>query len=155
LGSSTALSIGKDFDYEAASMSDDGSGIPVAVTVKGDPAAIEKVLRKVRGQVPQAAALGTDSSGDLVAMGPTPAYRQQVLAGGHLGDSDAFRSVIPDAADAGVIVYLDFDGLDKVVSQLAQGDQQVVDNLAPLSAFGFSSWMDGDVARMSFKISTD
>ena len=63
--------------------------------------------------------------------------------------------MIPDPADAGVIVYVDFDDLDKVVSQLAQGDQQVVDNLAPLSAFGFSSWMDGDVARMSFKISTD
>ena len=50
VGSSTALSIGKDFDYEAASMSDDGSGLPVAVTVKGDPAAIEKVLERSAGR---------------------------------------------------------------------------------------------------------
>jgi hypothetical protein len=155
LGSSTALSISKDFDYEAASMSDDGSGVPVAVTVKGDPAAIDQVLRKIRAQEPGAAVLGTDSSGDLVAMGPTPAYRQEVLAGGHLGDTEAFRGVIPDAADAGIVVYVDVDGLDKVISQLAGGDQQVDDNLAPLKALGFSSWMDGDVARMSLKVSTD
>ena len=93
LGSSTALSISKDFDYEAAAMSDDGSGVPVAVTVKGDPAAIEKVLAKLRAQAHgSAATLGSDSSGDLVAIGPTAAYRQQILAGGHLGDTDAFRA---------------------------------------------------------------
>jgi hypothetical protein len=63
--------------------------------------------------------------------------------------------VIPDAADAGIVVYVDVDGLDKVISQLAGGDQQVDDNLAPLKALGFSSWMDGDVARMSLKVSTD
>ena len=155
LGSSTALSISKDFDYEAASMSDDGTGVPVALTVKGDPAAIDKVMAKIRAQTPGTAALDTDSSGDLVAMGPTAAYRQEVLAGGHLGDTEAFRGVIPDAADAGVVVYVDVNDLDKVISQLASGDQQVVDNLAPLKALGFSSWMDGDVARMSLKVSTD
>ena len=155
LGSSTAISISKDFDFEAASMSKDGTGVPVAVTVKGDPAAIDKVLQKIRAQDPGTAALDTDASGDLVAMGPTPAYRQEVLAGGHLGDSEAFRGVIPDAGDAGVVVFVDFNDLDKLVSQLASGDQQVVDNLAPLSALGFSSWMDGDVARMSLKVSTD
>jgi hypothetical protein len=155
LGSSTAISIGKDFDYEAAAMSNDGTGVPVAVTVKGDPAVIEKVLQKIKAHEPGTAALDTDSSGDLVAIGPTPAYRQQVLAGGHLGDTDAFRAVIPDAGHASVVVYLNVDDLDKVVSQLASGDQQVVDNVAPLRSLGFSAWMDSDVARTSLKISTD
>jgi len=90
-----------------------------------------------------------------VAIGPTPAYRQEVLAGGHLGDTEAFRGVVPDAGDAGVVVFVDVDALDQVMSQLATGDQEVVDNLAPLKALGFSSWMDGDVARMSLKVSTD
>jgi hypothetical protein len=155
LGSSTAISIGKDFDYEAAAMSDDGSGVPVAVTVKGDPAAIDKVLGKIRATTPGTSAIDSDTSGDLVAIGPTPAYRQEVLAGGHLGDTEAFRGVVPDAGDAGVVVFVDVDALDQVMAQLATGDQEVVDNLAPLKALGFSSWMDGDVARMSLKVSTD
>lgn len=156
LGSSTALSISKDFDYEAAAMSDDGTGVPVAVTVKGDPAAIEKVLTKLRAQAHgSAATLGSDSSGDLVAIGPTAAYRQQILAGGHLGDTDAFRAVVPDAGHASLVLYVDLDNLDKVVSQLSAGDQQVADNLKPLQAFGFSMWTDGDVARTSLKLSTN
>ena len=154
LGSSTAVSISKDFDYEKAAMSDDGSGVPVAVTVKGDAAAIEKVLDKLRARDPGAAPLGSDSSGDLVVVGPTAAYRQEILAGGHLGDSDAFRSVVPDADHAGVVVFVDLDALQKMIGQLAPGDQ-VSDNLAPLQAFGFSGWLDDDVARTSLRISTD
>ncbi len=156
VGSSTALSMGKDFDYEAASMSNDGTGVPVAVTVKGDPAAIAKVLDKLRGQVGSStAALGSDSSGDLVAIGPTPAYRQQILAGGHLGDAPAFRGVVPDAGHASMVLYVNLDDLAKPMSQAVGDGGDVGANLAPLQAFGFSAWMDGNVARTSLRISTN
>ena len=88
-------------------------------------------------------------------VGPTAAYRHQVLAGGDLGDTDAFRSVVPKAGDASVVVYVNVDDLQKIVGQLSEGDHQVVDNIAPLKAFGFSGWIDGDVARTSLKISTN
>jgi hypothetical protein len=155
VGSSTALSVSKDFDYEAAAMSNDGTGVPVAVTVQGDPAAIEKVLDKLRGRAGgSTAALGSDSSGDLVAIGPTAAYRRELLAGGHLGDSAAFRSVVPDAGHASLVVYVDLDDLEKPLSQVVGDSGEVSANLAPLQAFGFSAWMDGDVARTSLKVST-
>jgi Protein of unknown function (DUF3352) len=156
LGSSTALSISKDFDFEAASMSGDGEGVPVAVTVRGDENAIEKVLDKLRAKVPGGTTvLGSDSGHGLVVVGPSAAYRQEVLTGGDLGDSDAFRGVVPDAGDASVVVYVNVDDLQKMVGQLSGGDHQIVDNIAPLKAFGFSGWIDGDVARTSLKISTD
>ena len=121
-GSSSALSISKDFDAEAATNSDDGTGVPVAFTVRGDADAIGKVLDKLRAKDPHsAAALGSDSSGDLIAVGPTESYRKQVLAGGHLGDSDAFTSVLPDAAHASVVVFVNVDVLQKAISQ-ALGD---------------------------------
>ncbi|MGA8248071.1 MAG: DUF3352 domain-containing protein [Nocardioides sp.] len=158
LGSSAALSISKDFDFEAATNSADGVGLPVAVTVKGDPAAIGKVLDELRAQAGSdagSAVLASDSSGDLVAVGPTPAYRKSVLAGGHLGDTDAFRSVIPDAEHASMVFFLDVDDLERALSQADGGDQQVTANVAPLQAFGFSAWLEGDVARTSLRISTD
>ena len=156
LGSSTALSISKDFDYEAASMSDDGDGVPVALAVRGDSAAIEKVLDKVRARAHGATTvLGSDSRDGLVVIGPTAAYRQQVLAGGHLGDSDEFTSVVPDAGDASVVVYVNLDDLQKMVSQLSEGDHEIVDNIAPLKAFGFSGWVDDGISRTSVKISTN
>jgi hypothetical protein len=156
LGTSAALSIGHDFDYEAAAQSPDGRGVPVALTVQGDPAAVEKVLAKIRARQPgSAGALGSDSAGDLTVIGPTQAYRQQILSSGTLGDSDTFRSVVPDAGHAGLVVYLDLDLLQKAAAQLTGQDPTVIANVAPLRAFGFSAWNDGGVARTSLRISTD
>lgn len=155
-GTSSAVSLSKTFDYEAAVQSADGSGVPVAFTVRGDAAAIEKVVAKLRAQHSSSVtAVDSDSSGDLVAIGPTAAYRQQILAGGHLGDTDAFRSVIPDAGHASMVLYVNIDDLEHAIAQASGDDKVVVDNVAPLQAFGFSSWMDGDVARTSLKISTN
>ena len=47
-GDSAALALGSDFDPDAFSSSDDGSDIPIAVKIKGDPDEIEKVLDKLR-----------------------------------------------------------------------------------------------------------
>jgi hypothetical protein len=159
LGTSSAISISKTFDYEAMVESSDGTGVPVALTVRGDAAAIEKVLAKLRakaGSDPSAtAALASDSSGDLVVVGPTPEYRKEILAGGTLGSTAAFGDVVPEASRASEVLYVNLDDLEHAVSQAAAGDRSVIDNLAPLEAFGFSTWTDGDVTRASVKISTN
>ncbi|HEX4688771.1 MAG TPA: DUF3352 domain-containing protein [Nocardioides sp.] len=156
LGSGVSVAIGKDFDLEAAENSADGTGLPIAVTVKGDPAAIEQVLDKVRAKTGDAPFLGSDSSGDLVVIGPSPAYRQHVLDGGSLGDDDTFQSVVPDAGAAGQLFYVSIDALEPSITQAAMGDQETIDNLTPLRAIGMSSWKESDgVARFSVKVSTN
>jgi len=90
-----------------------------------------------------------------VAIGPTAAYRQQILSGGHLGDTDAFRSVIPDAAHASMVLYVNIDDLEHAITQASADDKDIIDNITPLQAIGLSSWMDGEVARTSLMISTN
>lgn len=159
LGSSSALSVSKTFDYEAMVESANGAGVPVAFTVRGDPAAIEKVLDKLRqkaGSDPSAlAALGSDSSGDLVAVGPTEAYRQEILAGGTLGSTAAFNSVVPEADRASEVFYVNIDDLEHAISQAAGEDRNITDNVTPLQALGLSTWTDAGVLHGSFKISTN
>jgi hypothetical protein len=155
LGSGLSVSIGNDFDVEAAENSDDGSGLPIAVTVKGDAAGIEQVLDKIRAKTGDPAFLGSDSSGDLVAIGPTAAYRQHVLDGGSLGDDETFKSAIPDAGDASALFFVNIDALEPSITKAAAGDQQTVDNVKPLRAIGASGWTDGDVTRFSVKVSTN
>jgi hypothetical protein len=155
LGSGTTVSIGKDFDFEAAENSDTLSGLPIGATVKGDPAAIEKVLDKIRAKAGDLAFLGSDSSGDLVAIGPTADYRKQLLDGGDLGSDDTFRGVVPDAEHAASIVYLSMDALEPSITKAVDGDQQTLENLTPLRAFGMSSWTDGGTARFSLKVTTN
>lgn len=156
LGSGVAISVSKDLDFEAAENTQDGSGLPVGATVKGDPAAIERVLDKIRAKVGDASFLGADDSGDLVAIGPTPAYRQRLLAGGNLGDDGTFRSVVPDAADASSVFYVNVDAFEPAITKLAAGeDAKDLANLTPLRAVGISTWTDDGVTRFSVKISTN
>jgi hypothetical protein len=155
LGSGVAVSVGKDIDLEAAANSGDLSGVPVGVTVKGDPAAIEQVLDKIRAKTGDLPFLGSDSSGDLEAIGPTADYRQALLDGGNLGDDDTFRDVVPDAGNASSVLFVNVDALEPAISQLAAGDQESLDNLEPLRAVGISSWRDGDTVRFSFKVTTN
>ncbi len=156
LGSAAALSVGPGLDVSTMVNGSDPHGVPVALTVQGDPTAIERVLDKIRTRFPEAASLlGSDSAGDTVVIGPTPGYRKQVLDGGHLGDTGAYRSVVSDSEHAGSVLFVDIDRLEPAIDQAAAGDHRIVDNVAPLQAFGISGWLDGDVAHGDLRISTD
>jgi len=155
VGSGVVVSVGDDIDLEAAENSSDLAGLPIGVTVKGDPAAIERVLGKIRARTGGLDFLDSDSSGDLEAIGPSEAYRKHVLDGGDLGGDDTFQSVVPDAGSAGSVLYVDVDALEPAISRAAAGDQETLDNLEPLRAVGISSWRDGDTVRFSFKVSTN
>jgi hypothetical protein len=156
LGSGVALSVGKDIDLEALENSDTGSGVPVAATVKGDPAAIGAVLDKVRARVGDLPFLESDSGDGLVVIGPSEEYRKQVLSGGGLGDDETFRDAVPDAADANSLFYVDVDALEPSLTKLA-GSENADDlaNLTPLRAFGISSRTGDGVIHFSFKVTTN
>jgi hypothetical protein len=155
LGSGVSVSIGDDLDLEAAENSGDGSGLPIAVTVKGDPTAIDHVLDKIRAKAGDLPFLGSDSGSGLVVIGPSVEYRRHVLDGGGLGDTDAFTSVVPDAGNAGSLLYVDMDALEPSIKKAAAGNQETIDNVTPLRSLGASSWTDGGVFRFSFKVSTN
>jgi hypothetical protein len=155
LGSGVAVSMGKDFDFEAAENSDTGAGLPVGVTVKGDPAAIEQVLDKIRAKAGDVPFLGSDHSGELEAIGPRPEYRERLLAGGDLGDDGTFTSVVPDAANASSVLYLNVDAIEPALTKLAAGDSKDLANLTPLRSIGLSTWTDDGITRFSFKVSTN
>jgi hypothetical protein len=158
LGRAAVLSVGGDLDPDALTESTDGSDVPVGLTVQGDPEAVEEVLDKLRAQLPpdQAELIGSDSNGDTVAIGPSSDYRSALLAeGGTLGDSAAFRDVIGAADRAGVLLYVDFDAGDNWLVALVQDDQELADNLEPLSALGLTAWLDGDVSHSVLRLTTD
>lgn len=157
-GESTAIAIGADFDPESAINSGDGSDVPIAMLVKGDPTAMGEVLGKITAQLPPEAGpiLGSDSDGDLMAIGPNEDYRQKLLEGGDLGDSEPFTDVIAEADTASGIFYLNFGGSDGWLVDLAQDtDPEVAANLEPLSALGMSSWMDDDVSHAVIRLTTE
>jgi hypothetical protein len=154
-GQSLALAVGSDFDPETVFNSGDGSGVPVALEVQGDPDGVAGVLDKLRAKLgPAQDWLGSDSDGDLTAIGPDADYRARVLEGGELGDSDAFRNVVREAEDASTVVFVNFDAGDWLTN-LVSGERGASDNLEPLEGLGLSLWQDGDTTHASLRLTTD
>jgi hypothetical protein len=156
-GDSTVLAVGHDFDAEAFAASEDGSGIPVGLKVKGEPAEVERVLDKLRASFgPQdGEILRSRSEGDVVAIGPDDDYLAEIAADGGLGDTEAFQNVVREAERAGAIVFVNFDAGGDWLSQMVDDDPDGKKNVEPLEGFGASVWRDGETAHGLVRLTTD
>ena len=156
-GDAAALTLGSDFDPSTFFDSPDGSGIPVALKVTGDPDEIEKVLDKLRAMAgPQVIPLESDASGQSVVIGPDADYRARVLEDGDLGDNKVFQGVVREADRAHTVLFVNVDELEDAIRRAAgEGDQDFVDNLRPIAGFGVTGWIDGEVTHAVVRLTTD
>ena len=90
----------------------------------------------------------------MVAVGPNPDYRGQLLEDGGLGDSDVYQNVVRESGDANAIFFVNFDAGDWLTS-LAEGDQEIGRQPAPLEGLGFSSWTDDGASHAVFRLTTN
>ncbi len=156
LGESAAVSFGSGFDPEAFFNSSDGSDLPVALKVKGDPDAIQAVLDKINAQEPSAADfLGTDVEGDTIAIGPNDDYRAEVAKRGTLGNDPVYKDVVRESDRASAVLFVNFNAGDDWLVRLANDDPEVKGNLAPLAGFGITAWRDDDWSHTVMRLTTD
>lgn len=156
-GDSTALALGGDFDPEALIASSDGSDIPFGFKVQGDPVAAEGVLGKLQSAIaaeggPQ---IASETDGDTIAFGFNADYVGSLAGDGGLGDTETFNNVVREADRASFILFLDFDGNDNWLAELASGDPEAQENLEPLEGLGMSGWIDGDTQHVVLRVTTD
>ena len=82
------------------------------------------------------------------------AYRAELLKDGSLGDTEAFKDVIPEADKSSVALFVNFDA-GSWLTNLAQGDSEAEANLQPLKGLGMSSWIDGDTSHFLLRLTTE
>ncbi|MGI8899829.1 MAG: hypothetical protein ACR2HA_02675 [Nocardioides sp.] len=159
-GDGFTVAVDSSADFETAMESPEPPRIPVGLRISGDPAEISAVLDKVlaqAGDVQDAVFVRETENG--VTVGLQQEYVDQLVAGGSLAGSDSFQRVVPDADRAGAVFYVDFDAGNGWAEQLAQalgdGDEEVVENVAPLDAVGISTWTDEGTAHGLFRMTTD
>jgi hypothetical protein len=133
----------------------------VGIRISGDPATITPIIDKLkRSAGPGADAVKVGTADGVVAVGLDKAYVARLLENGGLGSVQSFDDVVPHAAQATGVMYVNFDAgngwADQLADLLSDGDPQAKANVAPLGALGISSWVDGDqVQHGLLRLSTD
>jgi hypothetical protein len=166
LGDGLSVSFDADADLEAVFDSQDLSKLPVGLRISGDSTEILAIIDKIKAAFgPDADVVLATASDDGVAVGTNPDYVQALVDGGSLGDEASFKEAVPNADDASGALYVNFDAgsgwAEELVGNLSSGgsDEQsgnsARDNVAPLDALGVSSWVDGDIQRGTFRLTTD
>ncbi len=158
LGEGVTISLGSGIDPDAITNGGPGE-IPAGIRIKGDAGEIQAVLDKISDLAgPEAAEFLEVTEGDGYAViALSDAYRSTLESGGDLGGSDDYAKVI-EGGDAQSVLYVNFDADDDWLVRISDdlgGGAEVGDNLAPLSAFGVSGWVDGDVVHGMLKLTTD
>jgi hypothetical protein len=164
LGDGVAVALGADLDAQAIAGGQDPSTVPAGIRIQGDPAEILPVVDKIRTALgPAASMLVVEQGEGTVALGLNQSYVQTLTEEGALGDEAVFEDAVPEADRSGAVLFVNFDAGDGWVErlvgdieQMSGGDaQEARENIAPLRAIGLSAWIDGEVQRGLFRLTTD
>jgi hypothetical protein len=155
LGDGVTVSLGSGIDPDAIANGGPGE-VPVGVKVKGDAGEIQAVLDKISAQLgPEAAEFMKVTEGDGYAvLALQDDYRGKLESSGDLGDSADYADVV-ESDDAQAVMFVNFDADDNWLARVTEDMPEVSDNVEPLSAFGISGWVDGDVMHGLLKLTTD
>ena len=97
----------------------------------------------------------TVESGDgVVAFGLDAEHVASLAEDGDLGGEPQFEAALPDLEERAGGLYLDFNAEDWL-TDLADQDAELRENLEPLGALGITSWQDGDTVHGKVRLSTD
>ena len=161
-GDGFALAVDRDLDVAAASQ--DPAAVPAGIRVSGDPAEINAVVAKIKAAIgPQADVLVVEEGDGVVAFGLAADYVRELAGEVALGDQATFQDVVPEADNAGALLFLDFDAVEQWVAQgmeqsgqAGPAERRVQENIAPLRALGLSASVDDDGSeRALLRLSTD
>ena len=161
LGKSLSLSLGGDAPADLDSLEGPGD-LSLGAIIRGDSDAIEDVIAKLEqrsGSSLEELEVTKKSEDGKVVIASNSEYADELLGEGSLSDDDGFEDAVPNADDAQMILYADFDGeWGKVLIDTAreEGDdesREVAANLEVLRAFGASAWTEGDVSHGLVRLS--
>ncbi|MFD7075725.1 hypothetical protein ACFV9G_16055 [Nocardioides sp. NPDC059952] len=145
LGDSFAIAAG-EIDLSAP------DSLEIGIKLDGaDPADVEKFVDDLTSGFGTAGIVSVDSEGEVTSVGIGD-YGKDLLADGGLAETDKFKDAVPNAEDASAVVYVDFDGLDELVTAEAP---EVADDIEALGQLGFSAYVDGDTSRALARITVD
>lgn len=145
--------LGDSFALAAGEISPSApESLEIGIKLAGaDSADVEKFVGDLTAGFGAEGIVSVDSEGEVTSVGMGD-YGKDLLADGGLAQTDKFKNAVPNAEDASGVIYVDFDGLDDVVTAEAP---EVADDIEALGQLGFSAYLDGDTSRALARITVD
>ena len=155
MGEGMAIAVGSGIDPDAIANGGPGE-IPAGIKIKGDADEIQAVLDKLKDMAgPEAADYMEVTGADGYAvLGLQEDFRSALESGGGLGDTEDYQKVVENG-EAQSVLFVNFDADDDWLVRVSGELPEISENLDPLSAFGISAWVDGDVIHGLVKLTTD
>jgi len=163
LGDNIMMALDSEGLTADAISSEDPTQVNVGVRFTNDPDELNAIYDKVVGLIQQES--GTEempvSKKDLddgMVLASNDDYADKLSEDGGLGDSDAFTSVIEDAQGKEFVLYFNFDSIEPQIVEAMQQDgenQEAIENVTPIEAFGITSDTEGDYAISTLRMSVN
>ena len=68
---------------------------------------------------------------------------------------DRFKDVVRESDRASSILFVNVNEFEDAIKEAAGDDDEILDNIEPISGFGITSWIDDDVAHAVVRLTTD
>ncbi len=162
LGDNIMVALDKTGLTADAISAQDPSQLNLGVRFTGDRdkmnAIYDKVERLLQQETSGSAPFVKQDTDDGVVIATNQGYADQLGGDGNLGDTDAFTSVVDDAAAKDFVLFFNFDQVEDPILQAVQDSgapAEVIDNLRPLQSVAITGETDGDYLESSFVISVN
>ena len=152
----TGLSLPEDLpavfgDQLAVAVGSLGSGgsPEIGIRVKTDSPKVGQIVTNIKPMIQSALPTGQLMQvPDGWVFASTEAQARAMSSDGNLGESELFKSVVPDASKATVAGYVDLTA----VAKSGESDPETTKVLEALKAAGVSVTMDGDRIKFSLRV---
>ncbi|SDU52599.1 DUF3352 domain-containing protein [Jiangella alkaliphila] len=147
-------------DIDALAESGDFSSIDIGARVVTDPDAFADLWERLQGLAADAGApldeLPLQTTDDGFVLATSEDYAAQLLDGGGLGDTDAYRTAVADAADADSVFFLNIDTLEHLLDgagdSLGEAERQSIE---AVQAIGMAMHYNEGNMELSLRVTTD
>lgn len=150
-----------DLDLEALTQYGDFSSIDLGMRVVTDPDAFADLWERLQGLAADSGMplddLPLQTTDDGYVLATSEDYAAQLLEGGGLADTDAYRTAVGGASEADSVLFLNFDAIEEHVLAAAGGSltEAETQSIEALQAIGLSMQLEEGHMELSLRVTTD
>ncbi|MBB5786080.1 DUF3352 domain-containing protein [Jiangella mangrovi] len=150
-----------DLDLEGLAQYGDFSSIDLGMRVVTDPEAFADLWERVQGLAADSGLplddLPLQTTDDGYVLATSEDYAAELLEGGGLADTDAYRTAVSGVTEADSVLFLNFDAIEEHVLAAAGGNltEAETQSIEALQAFGMSMQLEDGHMELSLRVTTD